>query len=35
LVEDGSAFEIWVTQNDVTTCLYLFPYDDGIVEVGM
>ena len=35
LVEDGSAFEIWVTQNDATTCLYLFPYDDGIVEVGM
>lgn len=31
---DG-AFEIWVTDdNRNSTCLYLFPYDSGIVKVG-
>lgn len=28
------AIEIWVQQKDNTTCLYLFPYDNGIVTVG-
>ena len=36
--EDGTAIEIWVmddvgTVNGEATCLYLFPYDAGIVEV--
>lgn len=35
LTEDKSAFEIWVTDdNGESTCLYLFPYDNGIVQVG-
>lgn len=36
LTEDKTAIEIWITQNDTTdsVCLYLFPYDAGIVKVG-
>lgn len=30
----GSAMEIWVQAEDGPTCLYLFPYDNGIVRVG-
>ena len=33
--ETKDAIEIWVeNENDEPTCLYLFPYDNGIVEVG-
>lgn len=31
--EEGWAIECWVAVNDDVTCLYLFPYDSGIVEV--
>ena len=31
--EDGTAIECWVAVDDDVTCLYLFPYDSGIVEV--
>jgi hypothetical protein len=35
LTEAGDAVEIWVQSNDgEPTCLYLFPYDSGIVQVG-
>lgn len=35
LTEAGDAVEIWVQpQDDEPTCLYLFPYDSGIVQVG-
>lgn len=35
-VEDNSAIEIWIkTFDDETTCLYLFPYDTGIVKIGL
>lgn len=35
-VPDNSAFEIWVANPEgVTTCLYLFPYDNGIVRMGI
>ena len=32
----GDAFEIWVMPDgsEEVTCLYLFPYDSGIVQVG-
>lgn len=33
LDENGNAIECWVTIDDESTCLYLFPYDDGIVSV--
>ena len=33
LDEGGNAIECWVTTGDESTCLYLFPYDDGIVSV--
>ena len=35
-VPDGNAFEIWVhyAAEDLMTCLYLFPYDSGVVEIG-
>ena len=32
--ETKDAVEIWVENDDGPTCLYLFPYDNGIVEVG-
>ena len=32
--EDGSALEIWVQVENEPTCLYLFPYDNGLVNVG-
>lgn len=35
LTETGDAVEIWVQPTDgEPTCLYLFPYDSGIVQVG-
>lgn len=35
LTEPGDAVEIWVQPQDgEPTCLYLFPYDSGIVQVG-
>ena len=32
--EPGTALEIWVETDDGPTCLYLFPYDSGLVQVG-
>lgn len=32
--EEKDAIEIWVQQEDGATCLYLFPYDSGVVTVG-
>lgn len=32
LTEDKSAVEIWAKYGEMLTCLYLFPYDSGIVE---
>jgi hypothetical protein len=34
LTEDKDAVEIWVMADGKATCLYLFPYDLGIVQVG-
>lgn len=34
LTPEKDAFEIWVMYQDEATCLYLFPYDAGIVQVG-
>lgn len=34
ITEAEDAVEIWVMNNDEPTCLYLFPYDMGLVEVG-
>lgn len=34
LTANKDAFEIWVMIDDNATCLYLFPYDSGIVKVG-
>jgi hypothetical protein len=34
LTEAKDAFEIWVTIDGEATCLYLFPYDSGIVKIG-
>lgn len=35
LTETADAVEIWViSKNDEPTCLYLFPYDSGVVKVG-
>lgn len=35
-VPDNSAFEIWVaTPGGEATCLYLFPYDNGIVRMAI
>ena len=34
LTENGDAIEIWIIYNNEPTCLYLFPYDTGIVQVG-
>jgi hypothetical protein len=34
LTEDKDAVEIWVMADGEATCLYLFPYDLGIVQVG-
>lgn len=35
LTADKSAIEIWVRtyENDLVTCMYLFPYDNGIVRI--
>lgn len=35
LTENADAFEIWVIYDSQATCLYLFPYDSGIVKVGL
>ena len=34
LTEDKDAIEAWVMAEDEATCLYLFPYDMGVVVVG-
>ena len=34
LTEAADAIEVWVIYNNEPTCLYLFPYDMGLVEVG-
>lgn len=35
LTEDKTAMEIWISaDNETATCLYLFPYDAGIVKIG-
>lgn len=34
LTENNDAVEIWVETEDGPTCLYLFPYDNGLVRVG-
>ena len=34
LTEDKDAVEAWVIADGEATCLYLFPYDLGIVQVG-
>lgn len=33
LTEQQDAIEIWIAQDTEATCLYLFPYDSGIVLV--
>ena len=35
LTPDKDAIEIWVkdVQSDILTCMYLFPYDNGIVRI--
>lgn len=30
--EDGTALEIWLEYNGDITCLYMFPYDSGVIE---
>ena len=34
MTEAQDAIEIWVQNEDEPTCLYLFPYDSGVVQVG-
>ena len=34
LTEAADAIEVWVIYDNEPTCLYLFPYDMGIVQVG-
>lgn len=34
LTEAADAIEVWVMYNNEPTCLYLFPYDMGLVIVG-
>ena len=34
LTEAKDALEVWVLSNNEPTCLYFFPYDMGLVEVG-
>ena len=34
LTEAEDAIEVWVMYENEPTCLYLFPYDMGIVQVG-
>ena len=31
--EDGVAIEIWINIDDEPYCYYLFPYDEGVIEV--
>ena len=32
---DENAIEIWIKADDNMTCLYLFPYDSGIVRIAL
>lgn len=34
ITTEKDAIEIWVIYQDEATCLYFFPYDTGIVQVG-
>jgi hypothetical protein len=34
LTSTFDAVEIWLHYMDSPTCLYLFPYDTGLIEVG-
>lgn len=34
ITEDKTSVEIWVTNSEKTICLYLFPYDTGVVTVS-
>ena len=34
LTDTGDAIECWVENEQGPTCLYLFPYDAGVVQVG-
>ncbi len=34
LTDTQDAIEIWVEYENESTCLYLFPYDSGVVRVG-
>jgi hypothetical protein len=31
--EDGIALEIWLSIDDEIYCYYLFPYDEGVIEI--
>lgn len=33
--EDQAAIEIWVKSEEEITCMYLFPYDTGIVRIAL
>ena len=33
--EDQAAIEIWVKSDEEVTCMYLFPYDTGIVRIAV
>lgn len=35
ITEDNSGIEIWVStkREQIETCLYLFPYDDGVIKI--
>lgn len=35
LTENKDAIEIWLMYEDEATCLYLFPYDNGLIKVGV
>jgi hypothetical protein len=34
LTDTGDAIECWIENEQGPTCLYLFPYDAGVVQVG-
>lgn len=34
LTEDSDAVEIWIEIEQNPICLYLFPYDNGVINVG-
>lgn len=35
ITEDNSGIEIWIStkSEQIETCLYLFPYDDGVIKI--